>query len=247
MRAVWSQTMFDLTRTVRNVRYVIFALAMPVGFYLLYSQMYGNSARFAGTTWGAYFLVSMVTFGGIGTTLNITGTQVAVERGQGWQRMLRLTPLADWQYVASKWAAAMGAALVETGLVTGVAWVSGVPIVRLHVVPAVIAVWASCLAFAAIGLWLGQWLDQTSATYGVTTAYLGLGFLGGLWTPLRFLPPVFGHIAAALPSYRAASWGWAVLAGHSATDVTYIVLGAYVAVFGAAGVAWYGRREVQRP
>jgi ABC-2 type transport system permease protein len=247
VRAIWAQTLFDLRRTVRNIRYVIFALAMPIGFYWLYSGMYGSPTRFAGTTWGAYFLISMATFGGIGTTLNITGTQVAVERGQGWQRMLRLTPLAGWQYVASKWLTAMAAALVETTLVTVVARMNGVPVVRLHVLPAALAVWVGCLAFAAIGLWLGQWLDQTSVTYGVTAVYLGMGFLGGLWTPLRFLPSLFHHLAAVMPSYRAAAWGWAILAGHGPAAMTYIVLGAYVIVFGAAGVAWYGRREEQRP
>jgi len=247
MRAIWAQTTFDLLRTVRNIRYVIFALGMPVGFYWLYSGMYGSLTRFAGTTWGAYFLISMATFGGIGTTLNITGTQVAVERGQAWQRVLRLTPLADWQYVLSKWLTAMAGALVETTLVTLAAWVNGVPLMRLHIIPAVLAVWVASLAFAAIGLWLGQWLDQTSATYGVTSVYLGLGFLGGLWTPLRFLPSVFRHLALVMPSYRAASWGWAILAGHGPMPMTYIVLGAYVIVFGAAGVVWYGRREARRP
>lgn len=246
MRAVISETLLDVRRVLRNPRHLIFALAMPVGFYLLYSAMYGKGASFSHTTWGAYFLVSMVTFGALGITLNITGTQVAVERGQGWQRLLRLTPLSGSQYTVSKLITAMLGSLAVCILVTAAAAATGVDVLGLNVIPAVSAVWAGSVAFAAVGLLIGQAFDAVSVTYAVTVVYLGVGFLGGLWAPLKVLPPVFTTIARFTPSYHIAELGWRILAHQSPSWLTYAVIGMYIVLFGLGGGVWYARSEARR-
>ncbi len=246
MKATIGQVMLDLLRTVRNVRYVIFTLGIPVGFYLLYGAMYGSHRIFAHTSWGAYFLISMATYGAIGTALNVTGTEAAQERAQGWQKYLALTPLSGTQYVVAKILTAMIASLGVMVLLTVVAALRAVPIFTLPVLPAIFGVWLGSMSFAALGLWIGQVLDSATASYGVVVVYLALGFLGGLWTPLALLPPIFGHIATFLPSYAAASLGWAALAHHSESLRNITVLAGYIMVFGGAGGLLYARREFRR-
>jgi ABC-2 type transport system permease protein len=242
-----SETWLDLKRLVRNPPYLIFALGMPVGFYLLYSAMYGSAQPIAHTTWGAYFLISMVTFGALGTTLNVTGTQIAMERGLGWQRFLRLTPLSGVQYTASKLMTAMVGSLTVIILVTAAAGLKGVPLLSLHVLPADLAIWLGSVAFAAVGLFLGQVFEASTVQYAVTVVYLAGGFLGGLWAPLRILPPVFTAIARVTPSYRIAELGWGILSHQAPLAITYIVIAAYLVVFGVVGGAVYARGEVRRP
>lgn len=246
MRATFGQISLDFLRTVRNVQFLIFTLGMPVGFYLLYGAMYGSERVFAHTSWGAYFLVSMATYGAIGTALNVTGAETAQERARGWQTQLAVTPLSGTQYVVAKIVTALIAGFGVMVLLTLVAAGRGVAIFSLAVVPAVLAVWLGSISFAALGLWIGQVLNGTTASYGVVVAYLVLGFLGGLWTPLSVLPPVFSHIATYLPSYAAASLGWAVLAHHHEPLHSIAVLVGYIIVFGGAGGLLYARREFRR-
>ncbi len=247
-RHITAAVALDVRRILRNPRYLVFAIGMPLGFYLLYSAQFGGAARpFAGTTWGAYFLISMVVFGGAGTTLNVTGTQTAAERDQGWHRLLRVTPLSAGQYVAAKVITAMLMSLVVSVAIPAAAALNGVAVAPLGVLEAAAAVWAGSLVFATIGLALGQWLDGTSVTYGVTLVYLGTAFLGGLWTPVQVLPRVFTSIAEFMPSYRVAQLGWDLLAHRAPPPADLAILAAYAVVFGVVGGVLYARIEPRRP
>ncbi len=246
MKATLGQVTLDLLRTVRNVRYIIFTLGIPVGFYLLYGAMFDSHHSFAHTSWGAYFLISMATYGAVGTTFNVTGTETAQERAQGWQKYLALTPLSGTQYVMAKIMTAMIANLGVMVVLTLVAALRGVAIFAQPILPAIFGVWLGSISFAALGLSIGQVLDSTTASYGVVVAYLALGFLGGLWTPLTVLPAIFRHIAAWLPSYAAASLGWSVLAHHAESLRNIGVLAGYIIVFGGVGGLVYARREFRR-
>ena len=242
VNAIGSHVVFGLTRLFHNARYLVFAMVMPVGFYVLYSAMYGAHHAFASTTWGAYFMISMATFGAIGTTLNFTGTLTAQDRAKGWVRYLRLTPLGAWAYIAGQVASAMAASLVVVALVECTALVmNGLPHAA-HAVLAGLVVWVCSLAFAAIGLVLAHLLDSTTVNFAITLVYLSSGFLGGLWTPLKVLPAVFTHIARVLPSYRMADVGWHLLAGQAAPWQDWAVLAAYILVFGSLGGVLYARR-----
>ena len=242
MTTLGPQMLFGLQRLMHNARYLIFALIMPVGFYILYDQMFGANRPFLSTTWGNYFMVSMATFGAIGTTLNFTGTLIAQDRTRGWVRYLRLTPIAPGAYIAAQIANAMMASLAVVALVECTAYLmNGLPL-SANVVLAGVAVWLGSLTFAAIGLTLAHLLDATTINYGITLLYLGTAFLGGLWTPLKVLPPVFTKIADALPSYRMADVGWHLLAGQAPPWQDWLVLLVYLCVFGGIGGLLYARR-----
>ena len=189
----------ELLRMVRNSPYLIFVLALPAGFYLLYTHMYNAGGTLGHTTWGAYSMVSMAVFGGIGAALNTLGTRFAAERTSGWTRLLRTTPLSAGAYVSAKIAAAMLSAipaiallLLLGGAVNGIAlpmgtWVAIGGLVLLGVLP-----------FAALGLVLGFLFDSSAAQPVQVILWLALSMLGGLWTPLKFLPAVFSRIAPSI-------------------------------------------------
>ncbi|MCL8207531.1 MAG: ABC transporter permease [Actinomycetia bacterium] len=242
MTGLGAAVRFSLARLAHNPRFIVFALLMPEGFYLLYAQMYHASRAFAGTTWGAYFMVSMAAFGAIGTTLNVTGTQTALDRDQGWVRYLRATPLNPAAYVLAQWVAAMTASLGAVILIAATAvGVSHVP-VTTGLLAGAGAVWAASLVFAAIGMALAHILDASTIGFGTVVVYLGSGFLGGLWTPLAVLPPIFTTIARGLPSYRMADMAWQLVAGRAVPWADPAILMLYAVAFGWMGGVLYGRR-----
>lgn len=233
---------FNLRRLAHNGRYVGFGAALPIGFYLLYATMYGSGLHVAGTTWGAYFLISMAGFAAIGTTLNAAGTLTAQDRDRGWTTYLRTTPVGATRYVLGQTITAMAASLLVIVLVT----LAGILVEHVAVSAALLTavglVWAGSGAFAAIGLTLGLWLDTASITYGVLVIYLGTSLLGGLWMPLTILPSAMRELARFLPSYHMADMGWQTLAQRAVPwqDVAVLVL--YAAVFVVLGRLIYARR-----
>ena len=56
---------FEVLRLLRNPRYVAITLGFPVVFYGLFLHSLQPSVRIAGTTWDAYFMVSMASFGAV--------------------------------------------------------------------------------------------------------------------------------------------------------------------------------------
>lgn len=241
MTRLGSATWFGLRRLAHNVRYLIFAMAMPVGFYLLYSHMYGRYAV-SGIPFGSYFMASMATFGAIGTALNVAGTQTSQDRSGGFTRLLRVTPLPPWAYTAGQVVTAAVASAVTTALILLVAHVLGKSSLGGREILACVAIWLGSLAFAAIGLCLAYALDASTVTYGTLTVYLGTAFLGGLMTPLAILPPVFRTLAAWMPSFRIADMAWHLLAGRAVPWADVGVLTVYAVFFAGMAAALHVRR-----
>jgi ABC-2 type transport system permease protein len=115
----------EIRRLLRNRRTMIFTVLMPVVFFLIF----GLNADYASQNAGhgnvsAFILISMALYGAILATTT-GGAMVSIERGEGWSRQLRLTPLAPLAYVAVKMLTALvlgGLSVVSVyvvGLVTG--------------------------------------------------------------------------------------------------------------------------------
>ena len=177
----------------------------PAGFYLLYTEMFGAQIRLAGTTWAAYYMVSMAVFGAVGAALSTLGTRLAAERAGGWVRLLRTSPLVAAHYVGAKLAAAVIAAVPATVLLLCLgALVNHVALAASAWVGLFWIVIAGSVPFAALGLVLGYLFDSESAQAGQVLIWLALSLLGGLWMPLQAMPKVFSEIALYLPTFRAA-------------------------------------------
>ena len=80
----------EISRLRRNKRYLIFTVALPVMFYLIFgkSQTKGNGVSFS-----AYYMVGMAAFGALSGAFNNNTIRISQERKDGWIRQLRLTPL----------------------------------------------------------------------------------------------------------------------------------------------------------
>ncbi|HXY43035.1 MAG TPA: ABC transporter permease [Acidimicrobiales bacterium] len=237
---------FEVLRLLRNPRYVAITLGFPVVFYSLFLHNLQPAEHVAGTTWNAYFMVSMASFGAVVAALNAGGTRLAAERSSGWTRQLSVTPLPAWSYVATKIAATMVIALpvicvVElTGLLIGA--------VRLGLETWIVltaVLWASTLPFVVLGVLVGFVASSETAYPLVTALMFLLSFFGGLFTPVRDMPVVLRHVADFLPTYHGASLGWAVVAGRAPGVRDAGILVVYALCLGLA-VNWRHRAEETR-
>ncbi|GLX00219.1 ABC transporter permease [Microtetraspora sp. NBRC 16547] len=227
---------FEVRRALRDSRFLVFAVALPVGLFVLLSNLFQSQGAAP-----AYLMSGLAAFGAFKAALD-TGARTAVERGAGWQRQLRLTPLSGLGYLVAKGAVAM---LVALPPVVGVALVAALTAdVRLADVAwtqAVFGIWLGTVPFALLGLLVGQLCSaQNMQTYQGGVLLL-LSFVGGLLIPVSSFPPVLAAVAKALPSYWLAEIGHGAVFGNGRLGVALAVLAAYTVVLGGAVVVRYRR------
>jgi len=238
----------EVRRALRNRRYVTFAIAFPVVFYVLYTGVLSGTSADAtaivgGIPWRTYFMVSMATYGAIGAALG-GAIVIAQERDGGWARQLRVTPLPSSAYVAGKLVVAY---LVTLPAIAAVL-VAGLVIDHVALAPvtwlAVLVVLAlGSLPFAALGLLIGYTFDANSAQGAMMITFFSLAILGGLWAPLSSFPDTLATIGGMLPSSRLADLGRGAAAGATPDPAAVAILAAYAIVIG--GLAAWRHRSVE--
>jgi ABC-2 type transport system permease protein len=230
----------EIRRMLRNRRTVMFIVVFPSLFFFMFRASGGgpNAARIQ-----AYVLISMAVYGAmVGTTAG--GAAVAVERSLGWSRQLRLTPLRPAAYIAMKVLTAMVLGLCAVISAFAVGALSGI-----HMAPSVwllcgLAAWSCSLVFAAFGLFMGFLLPSENVMQfvGPLLAILAMG--GGLFVPLKNLPPVMRTIAQFSPAYGVGVISRAPLVGGLSTAAIASVVG-WTAIFGLGAMLLF-RRDTGR-
>jgi ABC-2 type transport system permease protein len=230
---------FEIRRQLRNRRFIVVSMALPVGLYLVYTAVMrgpeGQSQE--GISWPAYFLVSMAAYGAMAAAIT-QATPIAVERASGWVRQLRVSPLPGLAYVGTKIAAAICLTVPALVLVS----VAGIAINHVALplrtwLELILVLALGALPFAAFAILLGYSLEPDSAQGAVTISFFALAIVGGLFAPVDAFPDTVATIARMLPSYHLAALGRQVVAGRVPELADVAVLVGYTLVLGALA-AW---------
>jgi len=237
----------ELSRSLRDVRYVVLAIAAPAGFYLLFAGIFSGQGQGAGQLPASVeIMVAMATFGAMWGALSATAPRLARDREGGWLRALQVTPIRSSQVLAARIVTGLVVALPALIVVGGTAVLAHH--VRLDVwqwATGLGLLWAGTLPFAVLGIAIGAATTSTTA-YALTTAlYFALAALGGLWVPPAQFPDALRSVAAWLPSYQLAQLGWHVAAGGGPPLGDVAALIGWTAVF-VGLVVLAGRRHGQR-
>lgn len=230
--------LLEVRRTLRSVPFLLYTVGFPVGFYLLFTQVFGGGAN----NWAAQYMVSMALYGAMGAGLTGVGARIATERTRGWTRTLALTPLRPAGYLVIKLAASVLLTLPVILLVmlAGFA-VNGVRLPVSTWLLLVPLLWLATLPFTALGIAIG-YSARDEVANGVSIVLLfALSIGGGLWMPVQLFPGWLAAVAKGLPSYRAGELAWRVLDGHQPFGAGALVFAGWlVALLALAG--WRFRR-----
>ncbi|MFD8301130.1 ABC transporter permease [Streptomyces sp. NPDC059690] len=232
----------ELTRALRNRRFLFFSVIYPSVIFLLVSNQTGNVDG-SGLSVAKYVMVSMASFGALTAVLMGNSERIAKEREGGWVRQLRLTTLPGRGYVLAKTA---GAAVISLPSIVVVFLVAAaVKDVRLDAwqwVALTGAIWAGSLVFAALGVAIG-YLASGDAVRPITMiVYFGLSILGGLWMPSSTFPGWLQDIAKWLPTHAYAALGRAIEQSQAPHAQDIAILVAFFLLF-AGGAAWLYRKD----
>jgi len=237
----------EFLKLIRVPIFAITTLAFPLMFYVIFGLTFADeSAGPVGVT--TYMLATYGAFGVIGSGLFGFGVSVAMERGQGWMRLKRVSPMPPLAYFVAKVAmSATFAALIVLSLFALGATVGGVrmPAEQWIGLAAVLVVGA--LPFCAMGLAFGYLVGPNSAPAVLNLVFLPMAFASGLWIPLVQLPELVQSIAPFLPPYHFAQLALGIL-GASEGGNALLHAGALVAFTAAFLVVagWGYRRDEGR-
>jgi ABC-2 type transport system permease protein len=237
---------FQLRRIGRNRQYLIFTVLLPALFTVFFTEIFGGLA----TTPAGYqreavqYMVSMMAYGAIGAALGAT-IRISFDRASGWQRQLRVMPVAQAQVFAVD--VAVGALLTLPSLVTVALVGRFVNDVQLGLgtwVAMIGVLWAGSIAFVALGLFIGLSLDERAAGGAMSFVGVVLALLGGLLAPVEVFPESLRTVAHAMPSYWYAQLGRDVAGGSGLAFEAVLAVLAFTAAFAALAVLVARRRPL---
>ncbi len=237
-------TRFELLRTVRNRRLLVFSLGFPITLFFLIAGPNRNVQDFAGTGLSAplYYMIGLAAFGTMSAMIT-SGGRIAGERNVGWTRQLRITPLSTRDYFRAKVITAYAMALVSLAALylCGASLGVSLPAGRWLAMTGLILV--GLLPFAGLGVGLGHILNVDSvgpAIGGILTVF---AFLGGTWFPIT--SGFLYHFGQLLPSWWLVQASHIGVGGQAWGTKGWVVVAVWTVV--CAGLARYAyRRDTAR-
>jgi len=237
----------EMRRSLRDVRYLVIAVAMPIGLYLLFTGLFGaHGQRAQGLPQPVELMIAMIAYGAMWAVFSATGPRIAHERAIGWTRQLRVTPLGAASALSGKLLTALAAALPAMALVALTAVLSHHVHLSVAQWLAILStMWAGVLPLALLGVAIG-YLAADEIAFPLTMAlYFALGALGGLWIPLSMMPLAMLQIGQALPSNSVAELGWRIAGGQASVLRAVLVLTAWTLGSGLVALLAYRRRNTR--
>ena len=219
---------FELVRTFRNRRFLLFSLGFPLVLYFVIAAPQAGDHNFGGSGVSAalFYMAGLVSFGTMSSMIS-TGGRIAGERQAGWTRQLRITPLSTRAYFRAKVLTAYAMATITIASLYIAGAILGVHLAAGDWIKMTALILVGLLPFAALGIALGHLLtvDTVGPATGGTVSLLAI--VSGTWFPIthgflhdvgQFIPSYWlvqaGHVA--LHGRAWSGLGWAVVLGWTA-------------------------------
>lgn len=242
MKSLIAQIRAELSRTLRNRRFAMVSIALPLILYLVFSKaMKGAQAAEA----AKYILISMTAFSLVGTGINTFGLRLASERNRGWTKVLKVTPMPAWVYLGAKLIVQTLLNLVSVAVLFGAAMLNGTTMPTAVWLGSAAWLLIGCLPFLALGALIGMALPVETAQPVGNLVYLVLSLLGGLWMDLQALPDWMQQLGKWMPTYRFASGAWNLVLGKAIDWQDAVVLLGYTILFVILSIRLERRQEAK--
>ena len=243
-RMLWQQIGAEFKKQWRIPIFSISTIAFPVLLFIIFGVPAAGQTFENGASVGQYILASMSAYGLMGIAFFSFGISVAVERGQGWMKLMRATPMPAYVYFSARIVMALLFALVICSVLFPVAIISaGVRMPFWQWTTLLATLLLGLLPIITIGFTVGYWAGPNSAAPIAQLAYFLLAFASGLWLPFEQLPVFVQAVGAYLPTHHYAQLAWAAVGASDGRVAQHILwLMGTTIVFGALA-SWGYRRD----
>lgn len=202
--AVAHQLRYDLIDMSRNRQARFFAIAMPIGFLLLFCAIFGDATLPAGghtIRESTYYVANMTTYGIVDVGFMALVISTVEAREKGLLRRRQMTPQPAWTIIASRTIGAVlsSAALAAVLLVIG-RLAYGASLSLGSLLPLTAAVLTGCVAFVSLGFAASTIVHSSQSAQPVAMALaMPLFFISGVFVPWADIPPWLRDVANIFP------------------------------------------------
>jgi ABC-2 type transport system permease protein len=234
---------FEVLRTLRNRRFLIFALIFPLVLFFAIAGP-NKSVIVEGIHFPLYYMTAMASWGAM-TAMLSSGARIAAERQIGWTRQMKITPLSTRSYFSAKVLCGYMMAFF-TIIALGIAGsILGVHLSVLEWLKLVALLVVGLIPFAVIGILLGHLMKVDSlgpALGGVTSLF---ALLGGSFGPI-FQSGFMLKVVQDIPSYWLVKSSQSVLSSSGWPPAQmWIVIAVWTLAMSRVAVRVY-RRDTAR-
>lgn len=200
---LWLHTVTSLRSSFRSVEFAVGAVAIPVLLYAMFGLPNASNLLPGGTRIGAAMMVSLASYGVVSLAIFTFGEDVAKERGRGWTRTMRATPLPIGIHLAGKSLTAVAhATLIVAAMTLLASTVGGVTLSQGAWLAFFGTMIGGVLLFSTLGFAIAFLARPRAATVVANLIFLPLAFASGFFMPLGELPDVVGQVARFLPTFH---------------------------------------------
>jgi len=233
---------FEIIRTIRNRRFLIFSLIFPLILFLAIASE-NKSVTIDGIGFPLYYMTGMAAWGSM-TAIVSTGGRIAQERQVGWTRQLRITPLKTRTYFGAKLLSGYMMAVFSIVVLSLAGTTLGVRLDAAQWLTMGGLILVGLIPIAALGIMLGHMIsiDTLGPVIGGLTSLLAL--LGGAFGPLA-KSGILLTIVKCLPSYWIVQAGKTAIGGGGWPAEAWIVLAIWTIVLVRLTAQVY-RRDTKR-
>ena len=221
----------EIKRVLRNRTSLIFAVVLPVAFFLMFGtdkevldKPYGSGNV------GAVIMIGMALYGALGAACG-SGARVSAERADGWTRQLRLTPLRPGAYIIAKCVAGLMTSALAVASVNVAGWLTGTHMPGRVWLASALITWACSLVFVAFGLAIGYTFKSDNAMQVIGPGLAMFAFLGGLFVPIQE-GSVLDTISKLTPMYGLRKLSLSPLGAGDFSAVAVVNAVSWFVVFG---------------
>jgi ABC-2 type transport system permease protein len=242
---LWQQLKIELLRLWRTPSFLVPTVILPLVLYIILGGLGRSHGLEGGVSQQIYALASVGTYSIVLIMLYSFGVNMANERAQRVNVLMRATPLPATIYLLAKIISALLSALVMLLILSVIASIiGGVQLSASAWITLAVSLLLGVLPFTLLGFAIGQVINPTGAGSLVNLAFFALAFASGLFVPLSQLPSVVQSLAPYSPFYCLGQLAWnaiGVSIGSLGNAIWLLLL--YGVVFCALALLAYRRED----
>ncbi|APX72927.1 ABC transporter permease [Companilactobacillus allii] len=219
---------------LRNKRFFLFDMMLPIIFYLLYSKvLVSNMPETDLRIWQMNYLISMVIYSCLlGSIITVANT-LFEDKTSHFDILSRLTPLPQWQYYLSRILIFMLLNLISAISICLV----GILVNNLSLS---ITTWTliifitiiGTLPLILVGILISLINNPTTVNILNNLVVFPLAIISGLWWPITIMPDWLQFIGKLMPTFELSSIDQAILYGKIINNHYVLGLTLWIIIIG---------------
>jgi ABC-2 type transport system permease protein len=235
----------EIIRTLRIPALLIPSLIFPSLFFILFG-IPNAKYTIGGVSGATYLMVAYGCYSAMSTAFLSFGIGTASERGMGWNKLLRASPINPVLLFIAKFVSIMVVVMLSIVLLFAVSMLLGnvsLPLATWLTMTGTLFV--GMIPFVALGQVLGYLGGPNSAPAIGNLIFIPLSFFSGILIPVSVLPDFAKNFAPFTPSYHVGQLAWSAIGAGDSTPIGVHVLWVtgYTVAFIILALMVYRREE----